>query len=204
MVDRRLELPRDPSGQEILNPPEGQDRRFRSPHSIVKALQTLVKYRLSNLPLVLRHWDPRGIHSRSKRFRRNRTLTAQPEFSNGSRQAGPRARGQSIPSSFGPERIRSVDTRRIEPFLPWASRCSVAHSDNRKAHRGAGVRNISASTCISPRSGQSGSRRAQSMEFKCLHDLFQFEPQPGDLLWIDDRCVNRYNAAGGVRHCRHP
>ena len=32
----------------------------------------------------------------------------------------------------------------------------------------------------------------QSLESRCLHDLFQFEPQPGDLIWIDDRCINRY------------
>jgi hypothetical protein len=36
------------------------------------------------------------------------------------------------------------------------------------------------------------SESSSSLDFKCLKDLFFFSPAPGDVIWIDDRCINRY------------
>jgi len=33
---------------------------------------------------------------------------------------------------------------------------------------------------------------SSSLDFKCLMDLFFFDAAPGDVIWIDDRCINRY------------
>jgi len=37
-----------------------------------------------------------------------------------------------------------------------------------------------------------GDNAPSSLDFSCLNALFLFDPQPGDVIWIDDRCVNRY------------
>jgi hypothetical protein len=36
------------------------------------------------------------------------------------------------------------------------------------------------------------SESSSSLDFKCLKDLFLFSTAPGDVIWIDDRCINRY------------
>lgn len=38
-----------------------------------------------------------------------------------------------------------------------------------------------------------------SLDFKCLQDLFRFAPRSGDVIWVDDRCINRYFQRDGAR-----
>jgi len=40
---------------------------------------------------------------------------------------------------------------------------------------------------------------ADSPEVTCLMDLCRYPPAPGDLLWIDDRCINGFVNRDGVR-----
>ena len=43
-----------------------------------------------------------------------------------------------------------------------------------------------------PEEQAEGENARSSLDFSCLKDLFLFNPQPGDVIWIDDRCINRY------------
>jgi hypothetical protein len=43
-----------------------------------------------------------------------------------------------------------------------------------------------------PEEQAEGENAPSSLDFRCLKDLFLFNPQPGDVIWIDDRCINRY------------
>ena len=43
-----------------------------------------------------------------------------------------------------------------------------------------------------PEEQAEGENARSSLDFSCLKDLFLFKPQPGDVIWIDDRCINRY------------
>ena len=40
---------------------------------------------------------------------------------------------------------------------------------------------------------------SSSLDFNCLKDLFLFSPAPRDVIWIDDRCINRYFQRDGAR-----
>jgi tetratricopeptide (TPR) repeat protein len=47
--------------------------------------------------------------------------------------------------------------------------------------------------------GDSQDHSADSPEATCLMDLCRFPPSPGDLLWIDDRCLNGFVNRDGTR-----
>jgi hypothetical protein len=186
-------LPRDPSGQEILNPPEGQDRRFRSPHSIVKALQTLGEISTEQSSFGLEALGPERHSFPEQEI---------PKESNIDCTAGVLewlATGRVLEHAARAFRLH-LDQSEFDLLI----RAELSHFSHGQADAAWLTQIIerltggleSGTYQLQPafhqdRDNPEAAER-QSMEFKCLHDLFQFEPQPGDLLWIDDRCVNRY------------
>jgi hypothetical protein len=186
-------LPRDSSGREMVNLPEDQKRRFRSPHSIVKALHTLGEISTEQCSLAFEALGPE---------RQSFLEHEIPIGTNISCTAGVLewlATGRVIEHAA---RVFQLHLEQGEfDLLIRAELDNFAHGQADAAWLTLMIERLtggmeSGTYQLQPafHSDLDGSAAAerQSMEFECLHDLFQFEPQTGDLLWIDDRCINRY------------
>jgi len=186
-------LPLDTLGQELQGLPEEQIRRFRSPHSIVETLRAFGEISNVQCSFALEVLGPER-HCLSQR-----DIPSGAEIRCSAGILEWLAAGGVLEHAARTFHLH-LDRGEFD-LLVRAELANFAHGNadaawlSRIIERltsGLGTETYQLQPAFHHGQDDATVPEALSLEFKCLLDLFQFETRAGDLIWIDDRCVNRF------------